>query len=127
MMTREAVARLYEEVLESAGFSRNRRQEPTETLDQVGTNAVEESSDSISFQSGRSAAYHQRKALQLGRFHNQCPDRSHNHQDSDSNPVSSPVNGPNPSEMWERGQLVEPTAVEDTQGGASASDHEGVL
>ena len=32
-----------------------------------------------------------------------------------TNPVSSPVKGSNPSEMLERGPVVGPTAVEDTQ------------
>ena len=49
------------------------------------------------------------------RFHGQCPDRSNNDRDSDSNPVSSPVNGPYLSETLETRPAVEPTAVDDTQ------------
>ena len=77
---------------------------------------MDDFSDSISFQSDRSEAYHERKALQLSdRFHGQCPDRSNNDRDSDSNPVSSPVSGPNLSEMLETRPAVEPTVVDDTQ------------
>ena len=119
MMSREAVAREYEERLEATTPVGNRQEGqnvPRGALVQERNNQLDDSSDSISFQSDRSEAYHERKALQLfDRLHGQCPDRRSNDRDSDSNPVSSRVNGPNSSEMFETRPAVELTAVDDTQ------------
>ena len=119
MMSREAAAREYEERFEattSVGSRQESQNVPRDALVQERNNQLDDSSDSISFQSDRSEAYHERKALQLSeRFHGQCPDRSNNDRDSDSNPVSSPVSGPNLSEMLETRPAVEPTVVDDTQ------------
>ena len=67
MMSREAAARVYEERLDATRSAGNRQESekvPQDALVQEGNNQLDDSSDSISFQSGRSEAYHERKALQ---------------------------------------------------------------